>query len=391
MATSKAIRADDASGLNIATVQATEDAVTKDWQRVVINDPTTPANMAGVDGSGNLKASVSGTVTANAGSGTLAVRPSDGTNPITKTFDLDSGAGTEYNLGVGLRKSASGGSVEFGTSSDPIRTDPTGTTAQPVSGTVTANQGGTWTVQPGNTANTTAWKVDGSAVTQPVSAASLPLPSGAATSAKQPALGTAGSASSDVISIQGIASMTAVKVDGSGVTQPVSGTITANLGTIAGVATAAKQPALGTAGTPSSDVITVQGNASGTPIPVSGTFSASFGTATSGGYTIKHLVSAANTNPTSVKASAGQVYGWSIYNNATYPVYVKFHNTSGTPTAGSGVVQTVGIQSGTQINVFNTHGIPFATGIGLTIVKDLADAGTTAVAASDCVVDIFYA
>jgi hypothetical protein len=29
-------------------------------------------------------------------------------------------------------------------------------------------QGGTWTVQPGNTANTTAWKVDGSAVTQPV-------------------------------------------------------------------------------------------------------------------------------------------------------------------------------------------------------------------------------
>lgn len=40
---------------------------------------------------------------------------------------------------------------------------------QPVSGTVTANQGGTWTVQPGNTANTTAWKVDGSAVTQPVS------------------------------------------------------------------------------------------------------------------------------------------------------------------------------------------------------------------------------
>jgi hypothetical protein len=32
-----------------------------------------------------------------------------------------------------------------------------------------AEQQGTWTVQPGNTANTTAWKVDGSAVTQPVS------------------------------------------------------------------------------------------------------------------------------------------------------------------------------------------------------------------------------
>ena len=42
-------------------------------------------------------------------------------------------------------------------------------TAVPISGTVSAAQSGTWTVQPGNTANTTAWKVDGSAVTQPVS------------------------------------------------------------------------------------------------------------------------------------------------------------------------------------------------------------------------------
>lgn len=48
------------------------------------------------------------------------------------------------------------------------------------------------------------------------------LPTGAATAAKQPALGTAGTASSDVITVQGIASMTALKVDGSGVTQPVS-------------------------------------------------------------------------------------------------------------------------------------------------------------------------
>lgn len=57
------------------------------------------------------------------------------------------------------------------------------------------------------------------------------LPTGASTEAKQPALGTAGSASSDVITVQGIASMTALKVDGSAVTQPVSGTVTANAGT----------------------------------------------------------------------------------------------------------------------------------------------------------------
>ena len=45
------------------------------------------------------------------------------------------------------------------------------TTGVLVIGAVT--QSGTWTVQPGNTANTTAWKVDNSAVTQPVSAAGL--------------------------------------------------------------------------------------------------------------------------------------------------------------------------------------------------------------------------
>ena len=38
-----------------------------------------------------------------------------------------------------------------------------------------------------------------------------------------------------------------------------------------GAATAAKQPALGTAGTPSADVLSVQGDADGTPVPVTAT------------------------------------------------------------------------------------------------------------------------
>jgi hypothetical protein len=41
--------------------------------------------------------------------------------------------------------------------------------AASLAGTLSVSQSGTWTVQPGNTANTTAWKVDGSAVTQPTS------------------------------------------------------------------------------------------------------------------------------------------------------------------------------------------------------------------------------
>lgn len=88
--------------------------------------------------------------------------------------------------------------------------------------------------------------------------------------AKIPAFGTAGTASADVITVQGIASGTA---------QAVSGTVTANAGTGTlavsaaalplplGAATAAKQPALGTAGSAATDVITVQGIASGTAQP----------------------------------------------------------------------------------------------------------------------------
>ncbi len=432
---------------------------------------------------------------------------------------------------------------------------------QPALGTAGTASADVITVQ--GIASMTALKVDGSAVTQPVSASSLPLPTGASTAAKQPALGTAGTASADVITVQGITSMTPLLVNASGNAVPVtdnSGSLTVdNGGTFAvqaaqsgtwnitnvsgtvslptGAATAAKQPALGTAGTASSDVITVQGIASMTalkvdgsavtqpvsgtvgvsgtvtvdselttadldtgvgtdtravvglvygasgggtlvsttnPLPVgdnggsltvdnagtfavqaaqsgtwtvqpgntanttawkvdgsavtqpvslasvpshnvtnAGTFAtqaAQSGTwtvqpgntanttawlvsdtpVTSGGCSNYHVVAAASTNTANIKTSAGQVYGWAIFNAAAYNVYVKLHNTSGTPTAGSGVIKTIGVPAGGGNNIDLSKGIAFGTGIGISIVKDIANAGTTAVAASDCVVDIHY-
>lgn len=63
----------------------------------------------------------------------VRVGASDGANLQTpRVFDVDTGVGTQFALGVSLRKAASGGSVEAGTSADPLRVDPTGTTAQPV-------------------------------------------------------------------------------------------------------------------------------------------------------------------------------------------------------------------------------------------------------------------
>lgn len=52
-----------------------------------------------------------------------------------------------------------------------------------------------------------------------ITAAALPLPSGAATAAKQPALGTAGTPSADVISVQGVSGGKPLTVD---VVQPVT-------------------------------------------------------------------------------------------------------------------------------------------------------------------------
>lgn len=61
---------------------------------------------------------------------------SDGTSMQPgRTVDADTGAGTVNVQGVNLLKRAAGGPVEAGTAADPLRVDPTGTTAQPVTGT----------------------------------------------------------------------------------------------------------------------------------------------------------------------------------------------------------------------------------------------------------------
>lgn len=52
-------------------------------------------------------------------------------------IDVDSGGPVLNAFPVTWRKNSAGG-IEFGTSTDPVRIDPTGTTTQPVSGTVTA-------------------------------------------------------------------------------------------------------------------------------------------------------------------------------------------------------------------------------------------------------------
>lgn len=95
------------------------------------------------------------------------------------------------------------------------------------------------------------------------------------TTAHDAAFGTAGTADAQVRSVQGVASMTPLLVDGSATTQPVSGTVTAdagtNLNTSALLTTTAHDAAFGTAGSADAQVRSIQGIAGGTAVPVSGT------------------------------------------------------------------------------------------------------------------------
>jgi hypothetical protein len=111
---------------------------------------------------------------------------------------------------------------------------------------------------------------------------------------------------------------------------------------------------------------------------------------TTGGYTTYHLVSAGTTNATVVKNTAGQLFGWYIYNSNAAARKLAFHNASSTPTAGASIFFTIIVPPASAANVFSETGIAFGTGISITTVTDLTDAGTTAVAANDLNVNLWY-
>lgn len=139
----------------------------------------------------------------------------------------------------------------------------------------------------------------------PVSAASLPLPTGASTAAKQPALGTAGSASADVITVQGVASMTPlqiadnggnISIDDGGNTITVDGTVTAQTGQVLDYDTGA--------GTQNVQMVGVALPASGGPV-AGGTTSNPLTTKISDGTDVADVLDLTNSNPLTVAVVDG--------------------------------------------------------------------------------------
>jgi hypothetical protein len=91
--------------------------------------------------------------------------------------------------------------------------------------------------------------------------------------------------------------------------------------------------------------------------------------------------SAASTNATSAKATAGDLTNVMGYNSSATVAYLKIYNKASAPTVGTDVpVLTLPLPP-TSAFAFDFNALYFSTGIAYGLTVDAADAGTTAVAA----------
>jgi hypothetical protein len=130
--------------------------------------------------------------------------------------------------------------------------------------------------------------------------------------------------------------------------------------------------------------VNTSGGANVTPIPH-----------TAGGLSISRVISAASTNATLVKASAGQLYTITAHNINAAVRYLKLYNKASSPTVGTDTpVMTLPIPGNTAgagfILPLGEMGVAFATGIALAITTGVADSDTGAVAANEIVINCFY-
>ena len=111
-----------------------------------------------------------------------------------------------------------------------------------------------------------------------------------------------------------------------------------------------------------------------------------------GAATIAKIASAATTNATSVKASAGRVLGWSLTNTSAAFKYVAFFNKASAPTVGTdSPAYKVGIPASSTVIHGLEGGGGYSLGIAYAITGAAADLDATAVALNDVVGVIWYA
>lgn len=127
--------------------------------------------------------------------------------------------------------------------------------------------------------------------------------------------------------------------------------------------------------------------------PVSGTVTANQTPTTAGGLLISSRILTATTNATVVKASAGQVYNITTFNNSAVLAYLKLYDKATAPVCGTDVPTyriMIPLTATGPLQIPFENGLSFSSGIGYCVVTTIPDNGAVAVAASAYIVNIAY-
>lgn len=111
---------------------------------------------------------------------------------------------------------------------------------------------------------------------------------------------------------------------------------------------------------------------------------------TTGGLSVARSLDLQNTGAI-VKASAGKLYAFQVYNANAAARYLKFYNkaTAGIPGTDTPVL-TIALPPAALTQFNSPLGIPFATGISVGAFAGVADANNTGTTANDIVANIYF-
>lgn len=124
---------------------------------------------------------------------------------------------------------------------------------------------------------------------------------------------------------------------------------------------------------------------------VAGAFQRAISATTNGIITFHHLISAATTNATSVKASAGTIANIELTNTSASMKFFKLYNKASAPTVGTDTpILTLGIPANGSRSFVPPVEWRLATGIAYAITGAVPVSDTTAVALNDVAVSIGY-
>jgi hypothetical protein len=125
------------------------------------------------------------------------------------------------------------------------------------------------------------------------------------------------------------------------------------------------------------------------PAPVEPVTGLTLPTSAPAGTVTKHVVAIDGDNAQILKGSPGTVYSWDGFNDDGSVLFIKLYDKATITNVGvDSPVKIIAMQAGTPTNFAPPGGLAFEEGIGLAIVKGIADTDDTPVTANSCYIDI---